>query len=79
VIPDALRAPSESAKLSPADVEQQFAAANPSFPRDAFRATCSGKVLSGIRACFSKDLTPQACTSAAGQCSASGVTVLPVR
>jgi len=79
VIPEAFRAPSDPATLAPAEVEEKFAAANPNFPRDAFRATCSGKVMSGIRACFSKDLSPQACTSAAGQCSASSVTVLPVR
>ena len=80
VIPTAFRAPSASETLSPASIEEQFGAANPSFPRGSFRAICGvGKSLSGVRICFSKDLAPQACTSAAGRCSAPGVAVLPVR
>jgi ribonuclease T2 len=79
-IPPGLQAPAEALSLSPMNIEEQFAAANPTFPRGAFRATCSrGGILSDVRVCFSKDLTPQECTSAAGKCPLPEVTVLPVR
>jgi ribonuclease T2 len=79
-IPTDLRTPYKPESLAPAKIEAEFAEANPGFPRGAFRSVCAGsKSFSGLRVCFSKDLTPQACTSSAGTCSASSVTVLPVR
>ncbi|MEQ1948977.1 MAG: ribonuclease T [Bryobacteraceae bacterium] len=39
-IPDDLAAPTRELHLTPREVEAKFAAANPRFPRGAFRATC---------------------------------------
>jgi ribonuclease T2 len=80
VIPTAFRAPSAAETYSPAKIEEQFAEANPTFPRSAFRAVCAGGgSFSGVRVCFSKGFSPQACTSAAGGCSTRTLTLLPVR
>jgi len=78
-IPDGFQAPTQAAKLSPKAIESQFAAANPSFPATAFRTSCTNKALQEARICFSKDLSPQACTASAGECTMKTMTVLPVQ
>jgi len=67
-------------QFSPSQIESKFAAANPALPRAAFHTSCyrDGE-LEEIRICFNKDLSPRACGPSAGECSASTVTVLPVR
>ena len=79
VMPDVFKGPPKVLVLSPASIEEQFAAANPSFPRNAFRTACTAGRLSEVRVCFAKDLSPQACTSATGSCSTKVMEVLPVR
>ena len=64
---------------SPAQVESQFAAANPSFPAAAFRTDCKNADLAEVRVCFDKSLAPQECTASAGECANATVRVLPVR
>ena len=77
-IPDELT-PASQQSMTPADVEGKVAAANPDFPKTAFRSSCyPDKELQEIRICLSKDLSPRACGSSAGQCSAKEVTLLPV-
>ena len=77
-IPDELT-PSAQQSMTPADVEGKVAAANPGFPKTAFRSSCyPDKELQEIRVCLNKDLSPRACGSSAGQCSATEVTLLPV-
>ena len=72
--------PSQELQLSPAEIESKVAAANPSFPKEAFRVSCyNNGELQEVRICLNKDLSPRACGSSAGQCSASTVTLLPVR
>jgi ribonuclease T2 len=78
-IPADFRAPSQSVKLSPKDIEAGFATANPSFPATAFRSSCTNSSLQEIRVCFSKTLVPQACTASAGECTMQTITVLPVQ
>ncbi len=53
---------------SPQQIETQFAAANPSFPREAFRVSCARGDLQEVRVCFDKDRKPRACTASAGEC-----------
>src|SRR5262249_27804933 len=79
-IPSDLAKPAQQLRLSPAELESKVAAANPSFPKDAFRVSCyrDGE-LQELRVCFDKSLSPQSCTSSAGSCPASQVTMLPVR
>ena len=64
---------------SPAQVESQFAAANPSFPAAAFRTDCKNGDLAEVRVCFDKTLTPQDCTATAGECTNATIRVLPIR
>jgi ribonuclease T2 len=71
--------PSSRQSMTPAAIEASVASANPSFPQTAFRTSCyQDKELEEIRICLNKDLTPRACGSSAGQCSASAVSLLPV-
>ena len=61
------------------ELEEAFATSNPSFPKTAFRTSCTAGELQEARICFGKDLTPRACMSSAGECSLPSMTVLPVR
>jgi len=77
-IPDELT-PSTQQSMAPADIEAKIASANPGFPKTAFRSSCyPDKELQEIRVCLNKDLSPRACGSSAGQCSAAKITLLPV-
>ena len=78
-IPDDLQTPSQSRKLSPGAIENKFGAANPAFPKTAFRTSCSHGTLQEVRICFTKDLAPQGCTASAGECTMKTMTVLPVQ
>jgi ribonuclease T2 len=78
-IPADFKAPAQSETLSAAAIEQDFAAANPSFPKAAFRTSCTAGALQEARICFGKDLSPMACTSSAGECTSGTMKVLPVR
>lgn len=79
-IPADLKQPQQQLQLTPAQIEAKLAAANRAFPKDAFRVSCyhDGE-LQEIRVCFTKDLSPRACTSSAGECRAPTLTILPVR
>lgn len=79
-IPEELDQPSRKLQFSPAEIEAKIAAANPSFPKEAFRTSCyrDGE-LQEIRICMNKDLSPRACGSSAGACRAGIVTMLPVK
>jgi ribonuclease T2 len=80
VIPAELRQPRRQLRMSPAEVEAKFAAANPSFPKSAFHVTCyrDGE-LQEVRICLNKDLSPRAGGSGVGECAAGSMEVLPVR
>lgn len=80
VIPDDLKQPVRRLQLTPAEIEGKFAAANPSFTKEAFRVSCyrDGE-LQEARICFNKDLSPRACSDSAGECTAAAVEMLPVR
>ncbi len=62
---------------SPGQIEKQFADANPSFPRDAFRTYCSGRTFREERVCFDKNLKPRACTAAVEECRNPAVVIRP--
>ena len=78
-IPAEFKAPTQALSLSPGAIEQAFAAANPSFPKAAFRTSCTAGALQETRICFNKDLSPRACTSSTGECGMQAMKVLPVR
>jgi ribonuclease T2 len=79
-LPAELNQPSRELQLSPPELEAKLAAANPSFPKDAFRTACyrDGE-LEEVRVCMSKNLSARACGSSAGECGAARVRMLPVR
>jgi len=78
-IPDDFQSPAQSQALSPGQIESAFATANPAYPAQAFRTSCTSGALQEVRICFNKDLSPRACTSSAGECSTASMTVLPVK
>lgn len=79
-IPDAYKQPVSSVEVQPDEVKRKFAGANASFPAAAFRIACSGRYLSEIRVCLTKDLKGRACsTSVRDSCRDSSVIMRPVR
>jgi ribonuclease T2 len=62
---------------SPGQIETQFAAANPSFPKTAFRTSCPLGTFQEERICFDKNLKPRACTASVGECSIPAVVIRP--
>jgi len=78
-IPSNLSRPQREMDLSPAQIESEMAAANPSFPKGAFRVSCyRDNELQEIRVCFNKDLSPRDCGANGGRCRAT-VILKPVR
>jgi ribonuclease T2 len=80
-IPAMLEAPHEQLRLSPADVEQAFIAANANLHADNMAVTCSNGELVDVRFCLSKDLTSYAiCRKVARHtCQRESIVVAPIR
>ena len=79
-IPASLTSISAEESQDAAQIESQFAAANPTYPKDAFRATCYREgTLQEVRICFDKDLKARACTNSAGGCRTGAMKILPPR
>jgi ribonuclease T2 len=78
-IPVQLSSLGETANESPEQIAEQFAAANPAFPRGAFRVACRNGALTEVRACFDKSLKPQACTARVAECPSASITIRPPR
>jgi ribonuclease T2 len=80
-IPATLQAPHQQLRLSPADVEQAFIAANANLRPDNMAVTCSDGELVDVRFCLSKDLTAYAiCRKVARHsCQRDSIAVAPVR
>jgi ribonuclease T2 len=62
---------------SPGQIETQFATANPSFPKTAFRTSCQGNVFEEMRVCFDKNIKPLACTATVSECRNTALTIRP--
>jgi ribonuclease T2 len=79
-IPDEIKQLAQQTQLTAAAIESDFAFANPSFPKTAFRVSCYGSgELQEARICFGKDLSPRPCTSSAGECTKQNIVLRPVR
>jgi ribonuclease T2 len=79
-LPADLNQPTQKLQLSPAQIEAKIAAANPGFPKAAFRTSCyRNQELEEVRVCLTTELAPRVCGSSAGECTASSLTVLPIR
>jgi len=78
-IPDSLQAPVRALRLNPEEIEARMAAANPNFPRGAFRVSCYRDAeLQEVRIALNKDLSPRVYGSGGGSCRTT-VTINPVR
>jgi ribonuclease T2 len=78
-IPDTLRAPAREMRLNPDEIEARMAAANPNFPRGAFRVSCyRNEELQEVRIALNKDLSPRVYGSGGGSCR-STVLMRPAR
>ncbi len=78
-IPADFQAPSQEMKLSPADIDSKFQAANVSFPAAAFHTSCTSGALQEVRICLNKDLSPRSCPAALPECSVPTLLVRPVQ
>ena len=74
-IPVQITAIEDQSTESPGQIEAQFAAANPSFPKTAFRTFCPRGAFQEERVCFDKNLKPQACSNAVGECTSPAVVI----
>jgi len=66
-IPPAYVDPQAALTVTPQAVERAFRAANPALPPDGIAVECSGKSLSEVRLCLTKDLTFRSCPQVARQ------------
>jgi len=76
-IPVQITSIEDQIRESPGQIESQFAAANPAFPKTAFRTSCSRGAFQEVRICFDKNLKPQSCTAAVGECTVPAMIVRP--
>jgi ribonuclease T2 len=68
-IPGDLQAPTRELRLNPEEIEARMAAANPIFPRGAFRVSCYRDAeLQEVRIALNQDLSPRAYGSGGGSC-----------
>ena len=78
-IPNELAAPGSQLRMGSSEVEAKFAAANPNFPRGAFRVSCYRDTeLQEVRIALNKDLSPRMYGSGGGSCGAT-LQIRPVR
>lgn len=79
-IPAAFAAAPAPLTITAAELENQFATANPSYPKDAFRTSCyNNGELQEVRICLRKDLTAQACPASVQDCRSSKIKLMPVK
>jgi ribonuclease T2 len=79
-LPDRIKQPQQNLEMRPGEIESLLAAANPKFPKTAFRTSCyPDRELKEVRVCLNKDLSPRSCGPSAGECRATRLTLNPVR
>ncbi len=79
-VPQDYAQPLQQVIQTPSQILDQFGAANPSFTRDSFRLGCSGRYLSEVRICMTKELKGRACSAdVRDNCRAPQLILRPVR
>ncbi|MDB6086850.1 MAG: ribonuclease [Gammaproteobacteria bacterium] len=83
-IPTMYSRPLDATEQSPASIAAEFLQANARLPPHSVAVTCSGQSaprLREVHVCFSRDMTPRACSAGALRetCSAIKVIVPPIR
>jgi ribonuclease T2 len=76
-IPVQITSIEDETRESPGQIETQFAEANPTFPRTAFRTACPRGELQEERICFDKNLKPRVCGSSLSECNIEAVRIRP--
>ena len=79
-IPERFRRPDDAFRVTAAAVREDFRAANPEIPADGIAVLCTGRFLSEVRLCLSKDdRHPRPCgTRVKDTCSGEAI-VRPIR
>jgi ribonuclease T2 len=75
-IPQNIGAGTDGRGIPPGTLLAQFAAANPSYPRESFALSCGNNRLTAVEICLSKDLHPEPCQGVRS-CRANVVKVTP--
>ena len=79
-IPPAYRALARPLRVTGAEVERAFLAANPGLRADGVAVQCRGGRLREVRVCFTREGAPRACGAEVDdRCDRGPVTMLPVR
>ena len=79
-IPDDYTAPIKQVTARRTDIKEKFVAANAGYALDSLHLLCSGRFLSEVRVCFSKDMKPRACSAdVRDACSTDPVILRPLR
>jgi ribonuclease T2 len=79
-VPERFQRLNEYTMVSPEDIEEAFAAANPGLARDMISVTCDSRHLREVRVCMSKDLAFRACPETDRRaCRTPRVVMPPVR
>jgi ribonuclease T2 len=80
VIPPVFRQSGGRQTLAPAAIESAFVSANPGLARDGMAVACSGRQLTEVRICMTKDLEFTRCLEVDdGGCRSSSISVPPAR
>jgi ribonuclease T2 len=72
--------PLKQIEVSSHDIHKEFNNANPTFPEDSIKVLCTGRFLSEVRICYTKDLKPRACSAEVRDtCKVDPIIMRPVR
>ncbi len=78
-IPAQFKSPVSQIEVAPAAIESGFAQSNSAFPATAFQSVCSGRYLSEVRVCLTKDLHGRPCSNERTSCRTDTVIMRPLR
>jgi ribonuclease T2 len=78
-IPPAYQAPDHYLSVAPAQLKQDFAAANPGLRAEDLAVQCSGHYLREVRVCLTRELSPRACGADVDDACEGNAVLRPVR
>lgn len=78
-IPAEYQSPLRQIYVKPADIKQKLTAANPGWKEENIRIYCSGRFLSEVRVCLTRDLEPRQCTGMRDGCRRDSIIMQPIR
>lgn len=77
-IPPSLTAPQRAFSMTPEQVKDEFAKANPRLQSQNLAVSCGNNYLTGVSVCLTKSLEPADCSSVRS-CRANSIRIPPVR